>query len=143
MARGNSSEQGSSHVTVAILHGVHVRTHQRRDFRLLGASCATLATLLAKFRLCREALVGEELFLIFGVGEIAGDGEVLLQMLVGADARNRGGHEVMSENPLQQRGLADRRKRLRQVSIRANAATGLRFHGDDANAALGGALDRT
>jgi len=87
VARGNSSEQGPSHVTVAILHGVHVRTHQGRDFRLLGASCATTRRHCWQNPLCREALVGEELFLIFGVGEIAGDGEVLLQMLVGADAR--------------------------------------------------------
>ena len=59
------------------------------------AILAAFPALLTELRLCEEIFVLQESSFFNGVLEIPYDGEVLLQMLIGTEARNRSGDELM------------------------------------------------
>lgn len=61
----------SGHTCIAILHRVHVGSHERWDIDPLGTIFAALTALLAKFSLRYECFVCQESLLWVGVGEIA------------------------------------------------------------------------
>src|SRR5437660_12273519 len=125
------------HTDVAVLHGVHVRSHERRDIDPLGAIFAALATLLAELGLRGEGLIGEKFLLAVGVCQVADHSKVLLQVLISAEARDGGRAEIVVEHPFQERSLAFWRQFFREFGIWANRASGLSFHGYDSDAALG------
>ena len=84
---------------------------------MLGAVVFALAALLAKLCLCRKTLIRQKPFFLVGVGQVPCHGEVLFEMFVGAEARDRCRNEIVVQHPLQQSRLAGRRQLLRQLRV--------------------------
>jgi hypothetical protein len=71
-------QQVPGHVDVAVLHGIHMRSHQCRDIDPLRAIFTALAALPAELGLSSESLAGEEFLLGVGVWQVANHGKVLV-----------------------------------------------------------------
>jgi len=141
-ARCSRREHFPRHPNISVLHRIHMRPHQHGYIDLLGAILSAFAALLAKLRVGRESLIGQELFLFARIGQVTGHRKILFEMFVRAETRNGRRNKLVIQRPLQQSRLAHRRQFFGKARVWPDRTSCLGFHRNDSHSAFCRFLDR-
>ena len=96
---------------------------------------------MAELRLRKEVFILQESFFFNRVLEIPHDGEVLFQVLIGTEARDRSGDELVIQSPFQQCSLTHGRQLFPIFRVGLGRTARLRFHSHDSDSTLCRSLD--